>query len=44
MKWNYWHGITPDVEVKDCQFKGELDKGNDKQFIKALELQKENSD
>ena len=37
-------GITPDVEVKDYQFKGELDKDNDKQFIKALELLKENSD
>ena len=37
-------GITPDVEVKDYQFKGELDKDNDKQFIKALELLKENND
>ncbi len=30
-----------DVEVKDYQFKGELDKDNDKQFIRALELLKE---
>ena len=37
-------GITPDVEVKDYQFKGELDKDNDKQFIKALELLKGNND
>ena len=37
-------GITPDVEVKDYQFKGELDKDNDKQFIKALKLLKENND
>ena len=37
-------GITPDVEVKDYQFKGELDKDNDKQFIKALELLRENND
>ena len=37
-------GITPDVEVKDYQFKGELDKDNDKQFIKALKLLKENKD
>ena len=37
-------GITPDVEEKDYQFKGELDKENDKQLIKALELLKENSD
>ena len=37
-------GITPDVEEKDYQFKGELDKENDKQLIKALELLKENND
>ena len=37
-------GITPDVEVKDYQFKGELDKDNDKQFIKVLELLRENND
>ena len=34
----------PYVEEKDYQFKGELDKENDKQLIKALELLKENSD
>ena len=37
-------GITPDVAVKNYQFKGELDKDNDKQFIKVLELLKENND